>query len=128
MIKVLVVDDEKDVEFLFRLQFRKELRAGKIEMHFAFSGDEALAFMKKLDPFDLVLLMSDINMPGMTGLELVKAAKQLFPGLRIVMITAYNDEHNRKVASNNGASAFLTKPVNFDMLRELIFTGKSNKT
>jgi two-component system response regulator (stage 0 sporulation protein F) len=128
MIKVLVVDDEKDVEFLFRLQFRKELRSGKIEMHFAFSGDEALAFMKTLNPFDLVLLMSDINMPGMTGLELIKATKQLFPNLRIVMITAYNDDHNRKVAATNGASAFLTKPVNFDTLRELIFTGKSEQS
>ena len=127
MIKVLIVDDEKDVEFLFRLQFRKELRAEKIKMHFAFSGEEALTFMKTLDPFDIVLLMSDINMPGMTGLELIKAAKELFPDLQIVMITAYNDEHNRKVAAANGASAFLTKPVNFDTLRELIFTGKSEQ-
>ncbi|HET6993320.1 MAG TPA: response regulator [Bacteroidia bacterium] len=125
MIKVLVVDDEKDVEFLFKLQFRKELRAEKIEMHFAFSGEEALVFMKTLNPFDLVLLMSDINMPGMTGIELIKATKQLFPHLKVVMITAYNDEYNRAAAARNGADGFLSKPVDFDTLKELIFTDKS---
>ncbi|HEU4717221.1 MAG TPA: response regulator [Bacteroidia bacterium] len=126
MIKVLVVDDEKDVEFLFNLQFRKEIRAGKIKLYFAFSGEEALSFMKTLDPFDLVLLMSDINMPGMTGLELLKATKENFPGLKVVMITAYSDARNRLAAEEGGAVAFLTKPLNFEELRNILFNPNEN--
>lgn len=126
MTKVLIVDDEKDVEFLFQQVFRKELRDGKVELHFAFSGEEALSFMKTLNPFDLVLLMSDINMPGMSGLELLKITRQLFPNLQVVMVTAYDDEKNRNAAKENGASEFLTKPVEFNVLRKLILDSKAS--
>jgi CheY-like chemotaxis protein len=126
MMKVLVVDDEKDIEFLYNLQFRKELRAGKMQLHYAFSGDEALAFMKTLDPFDLALLMSDVNMPGMTGFELLAETRKLFPQLNVILITAYNDARNRIMAEEGGAQAFLSKPLNFDELRNLLFNEKEN--
>src|ERR1044072_9531713 len=126
MQKVLIVDDEKDVEFLFQQVFRKELRDGKVELHFAFSGEEALDFMKNLNPFDLVLLMSDINMPGMSGLELLKTTRQLFPNLQVVLVTEYDNEKNRNAAKENGASEFLTKPVEFNVLRRLILNSKAS--
>lgn len=124
MIKVLVVDDERDVEDLFRQQFRKELRARQLQLHFAYSGDEALRFMKTLDPFDLVLLMSDINMPGMSGLELLKITKATFPGLHVIMITAYEDDRNYWKAKEYGADDFFTKPVDFAKLRTQMFNLK----
>jgi two-component system response regulator (stage 0 sporulation protein F) len=117
MIKALVVDDEKDVELLFRQQFRKELRANLVELHFAFSGDEALSYMKTLNPFDLVLLMSDINMPGMSGLDLLKTARSLFPGLQVIMVTAYDDKLNYNTAKEYGADDVISKPVDFNVLR-----------
>jgi two-component system, response regulator, stage 0 sporulation protein F len=124
MIKVLVVDDERDVEDLFRQQFRKELRDKLLQLHFAYSGDEALRFMKTLDPFDLVLLMSDINMPGMSGLELLKTTKGLFPTLHVIMITAYEDDRNYWKAKEYGADDFFTKPVDFAKLRKQMFNLK----
>lgn len=126
MIKVLVVDDEKDVEFLFNQQFRKEIRAGKIKLYFAFSGEEAISFMKTLHPFDLVLLMSDINMPGMTGLELLRITKEKFPGLKVVFITACDDSRNRMLAEEGGAAAFLSKPLNFEELKKSLFNPNRN--
>jgi len=124
MIKALVVDDEKDVELLFRQQFRKELRDNLVELHFAFSGDEALAFMKTLNPFDLVLLMSDINMPGMSGLDLLKNTKSLFPHMKVMMITAYDDKLNYNAAMAYGADDVIAKPVDFANLRNVIFNQK----
>lgn len=124
MIKALIVDDEQDVEFLFMQHFRKELRAEQLRLSFAFSGEDALAFMKTLDPFDLVLVLSDINMPGMSGIELLKASKELFPQLRVIMVTAYDDEKNRSAAQAFGASDFLTKPVDFAQLRELLLNSQ----
>lgn len=125
-MKVLVVDDEQDIEFLFNLQFRKELRAGKIELHFAFSGDEALTFMKTLDPFDIDLLLSDVNMPGMSGFELLSETRKLFPALPVFLVTAYTDPSNRALAEKGGANAFLSKPINFGELRTLLFNEKEN--
>lgn len=116
--KILVVDDEQDVEMLFKQKFRKEIRAEEFHFHFAFSGEDALAFMKTLNPFDIVLVLSDINMPGMTGLELLKQTKALFPQLIIVMLTAYGDEKNFNDAKAYGANDFLTKPVDFDLLKQ----------
>ena len=96
MIKILVVDDERDVETLFSQRFRKEIRSGEVELNFAFNGEDALTYLHNLNPFDLVVVLSDINMPGMTGLELLKTIKSEYKELRVMMITAYGDEKNYK--------------------------------
>lgn len=114
----MIVDDEQDVESLFRQKFRKELKSGEFDFHFAFNGEDALQYLRTLDPFDIVLTLSDINMPGMTGLELLKYIRNDFPTLRVMMVTAYGDDHNYKTAMEAGANDFLTKPVNFDLLKE----------
>ena len=124
-IKILVVDDEMDVESLFKQRFRKELRNDEFSFHFAFSGEDAISFMKSLHPFDIVLVLSDINMPGMTGLELLRQIKYVFPLLKVVMVTAYGDEHNRVEAQRSGADDFVTKPVDFDVLKERILSLKA---
>jgi len=117
-MKILIVDDEHDVEFLFRQRFRRELREGVLEFHFAFSGEEALAYLKNLTPLDIVFILSDINMPGMTGLEMLKHVKEQFPQLKVCMITAYGDEQNYKIAMEYGAEKYFTKPIDFDKLRK----------
>jgi|SRR6185436_1775431 len=125
MIKILVVDDETDVEPLFVQKFRKEIREHALKFHFAFSGEDALNFMTTLEPFDLVLVLSDINMPGMTGLELLRQTKEKFPQLSVMMITAYGDTANYNKAMNFGADEFLTKPIDFSLLREKIISIKN---
>lgn len=120
MIKMLIVDDERDVEILFSQRFRKEIKSGEVELNFAFNGDEALTYLHSLDPFDLVVVLSDINMPGMTGLELLKIIKSEYKDLRVMMVTAYGDEKNYKNAITIGADDFLTKPVDFSTLKEKI--------
>jgi CheY-like chemotaxis protein len=120
MIKMLVVDDERDVEAMFTQRFRKELRNGEVRINFAFSGQDALHFLRTLDPFDLVLVLSDINMPGMTGLELLKVIRAEFPTLKVMMVTAYGDEANHNTAVSYGASDFVTKPVDFTELKTKI--------
>jgi two-component system response regulator (stage 0 sporulation protein F) len=120
MIKMLVVDDEKDVELLFSQKFRKEIRSGEVQLNFAFNGEEALTYIHSLNPFDLVVVLSDINMPGMTGLELLKIIKTEYKDLRVMMITAYGDEKNYSSAINTGADDFLTKPVDFTSLKEKV--------
>lgn len=117
---MLIVDDERDVEILFLQKFRKEIKSGEVELNFAFNGDEALEFLHSLNPFDLVVVLSDINMPGMTGLELLKIIKTEFKELRVMMITAYGDEKNYKNAISIGADDFMTKPVNFNSLKEKV--------
>jgi YesN/AraC family two-component response regulator len=118
MIKILIVDDERDVEILFRQRFRKELKNQEVELNFAFSGDEALEFLRSLNPFDAVVVLSDINMPGMTGLELLKVIKTEYKSLRVMMVTAYGDDNNYKSAISIGADDFMTKPVDFSSLKE----------
>jgi CheY-like chemotaxis protein len=120
MIKILVVDDERDVEILFSQRFRKEIQSGEVELNFAFNGEEALQFLHNLNPFDLVVVLSDINMPGMTGLELLKIIKTEYKDLRVMMITAYGDENNYKSAISIGADDFMTKPVDFHALKEKV--------
>lgn len=122
MIKILVVDDETDVEPLFVQKFRKDIREQELQFHFAFSGEDALKFMYTLEPFDLVLVLSDINMPGMTGLELLRQTKEKFPQLRVMMITAYGDHSNYEKAMSFGADEFLTKPIDFNLLKEKIMS------
>jgi len=116
----MIVDDEQDVELLFKQKFRKELKNGEYDFHFAFNGEDALHYLRTLDPFDLVLVLSDINMPGMTGLELLRIIHSEFPPLRVMMITAYGDQGNFNKAIEAGASDFLTKPVDFMQLKEKI--------
>ena len=122
-MKILVVDDEKDIQPLFQQRFRKEIRKGDIQFVFAYSGEEALDCLDKYES-EAVLILSDINMPGMSGLELLKNIKQKHhkPPPIVMMITAYGDEDNYKSAMELGADAFITKPVDFDMLKERIKT------
>jgi CheY-like chemotaxis protein len=126
MIHMLVVDDERDVELLFSQKFRKEIRSGEVQLNFAFNGEEALNYLQSLNPFDLVVVLSDINMPGMTGLELLKIIKTEYKDLRVMMITAYGDEKNYNSAISTGADDFLTKPVDFTMLKEKIIKIATN--
>jgi len=120
MIKILIVDDERDVELLFRQKFRKEIRSGLLELAFAFSGDEALKLLASERPPEVVYVFSDINMPGMTGLELLEKVKRQFPAISVSMISAYGDSENYKKAMESGAKEFFTKPIDFDSLRKEI--------
>lgn len=121
-MKVMVVDDEEDVQSLFNQKFRKEIKAGKIEFHFALSAKAALEYLESHKKASIVLILSDINMPGMNGLELLRITKEKFPDLKIFMITAYEDETNYQTAMAYGSDDYITKPVNFDELKEKIFT------
>jgi CheY-like chemotaxis protein len=122
-MKILVVDDEKDIKVLFEQRFRKEIREKTIEFAFAFSGEEALECIEKYD-HEAVLILSDINMPGMSGLVLLDKIKQKAhtPPPFVMMITAYADDENYKRSMELGADGFLTKPVDFAALKEKIKT------
>ena len=117
---ILVVDDETDVETLFRQQFRRDIRAGRFIMEFATSGPEALERAKAIADPSLSLILSDINMPGMTGLEMLPKVKATRPNVPVIMITAYGDEATRKKAAELGAAGLLTKPIDFGLLRNEI--------
>ena len=119
---VLVVDDEPDVEVLFRQQFRRELRAQRFAMEFARSADAALQRITDAGAASLILILSDINMPGMTGLELLPKARMARPDVPIIMITAYGDADTKRKAIEGGAEALLTKPIDFVHLRSEIET------
>jgi CheY-like chemotaxis protein len=121
MKKILVVDDEKDIQVLFEQRFRKEIRNGEVEFAFAYSGDDALQCLEKYQ-HEAVLILSDINMPGMSGLELLNNIKQKrhHPPPVVMMITAYGDEENYNKAMELGADDFVTKPVDFGELKEKI--------
>jgi len=114
---VLVVDDESDVELLFRQQFRRDLRAGRFTMEFAQSAPAALQCIDNAKDASLILILSDINMPGMSGLELLPKVKALRPDVPIIMITAYGDAETKRRALENGAEALFTKPIDFASLR-----------
>jgi CheY-like chemotaxis protein len=116
-MKFLVVDDEKDVEMLFRQKFRKEIRSGLIELEFAFSGEEALKFLRSQKPPEVMYIFSDINMPGMTGLDLLEKVKSEFPEIYVSMISAYGDTENHNRAMHSGAKEFFTKPIDLDVLK-----------
>lgn len=116
-VRVLVVDDESDVELLFRQQFRRELREGRFVMDFAQSADEALTKVRDSDGATIILLVSDINMPGMSGLDLLPRIKAERPDIPVLMVTAYGDDATRKIALDRGADGFLTKPIDFTTLR-----------
>ena len=114
---VLVVDDEPDVEMLFRQQFRRDLRDKRFKMDFAQSAASALQRISDAAGESLILILSDINMPAMSGLELLPKAKALRPDVPVIMITAYDDENTRRRALEGGAKALLTKPIDFVALR-----------
>src|ERR1700675_1516352 len=114
---IFVVDDESDVEDLFRQQFRRDLRAGRFTMDFAQSGDGALQRISDAAGASLILILADINMPGMTGLELLPKAKASRPDVPVIMITPYGDADPRRKALEGGAEALLTKPIDFVVLR-----------
>ena len=117
-MKILVVDDEKDVQLLFQQRFRKEIRNGDFNFVFAFSGEEAIQSLNTMDQ-KAVLILSDINMPGMSGLELLEHIKKNYvkPPPVVMMITAYGDEENFKSSIQLGADDFLTKPLDFTVLK-----------
>jgi CheY-like chemotaxis protein len=119
---ILVVDDEPDVEVLFRQQFRRDLRTGRFTMEFAQSAPAALQCIGDAGNASLILVLSDINMPGMSGLELLPKAKAIRPDVPIIMITAYGDADTKRKALESGADALFTKPIDFLMLRNEIET------
>jgi len=118
-MKILVVDDEHDVQILFEQRFRKEIKGGEIDFIFAFSAEEALIYLNNNER-EAVLILSDINMPGMSGLDLLKHIKQKYhkPPPVVMMITAYGDAENFNMAKEFGADDFLTKPLDFNLLKE----------
>lgn len=118
--KIMVVDDEQDVKLLFEQKFRREVRSGAVEFRFAFSGEDALSQLRSMDAADLILILSDINMPGMTGIELLKEIKREMPARRVIMITAYGDAETHRMALTYGADDLITKPIDFDVLRQHI--------
>jgi CheY-like chemotaxis protein len=119
---VLVFDDEPDLEVLFRQQFRRELRAERFTLEFALSAVTALQRITDAEAASLILIVSDINMPGMSGLELLPKARAARPDVPIIMITAYGDAETKRKALEGGAEALLTKPIDFMMLRNEIDT------
>jgi len=119
-VLVLVVDDEPDMRELFLQQFRKDLRAKRFMMEFALSGAEAIAKIKEARHLDLILILSDVNMPNMTGLELLPRIKQMRPEVPVVMITAYSGDDMRRQAAEAGAAGLLPKPIDFGQLRHEI--------
>lgn len=118
-MKILVVDDEQDVKTLFEQRFRKEIKSGQVEFVFSFSGEDALVQLNKWE-HEAMLILSDINMPGMSGLQLLENVKKKYmkPPPVVMMITAYGDSENHKIAKELGADDFLTKPVDFAKLKE----------
>ncbi|MEL6160701.1 MAG: response regulator [Cyanobacteria bacterium J06554_11] len=121
-IHILVVDDEPDVELMFRHKFRKEIRANRIDFHFSLSATDALAYLEApAHRAEATLILSDINMPGMNGLELLRVIKARYANLPVMMVTAYGDESSQETAKQYGASGFINKPVDFARLKADIF-------
>jgi CheY-like chemotaxis protein len=119
-VLILVVDDEPDVAELFRQQFRRDLRAQRFAMEFAGSAPEALTRIAGTTGQSLILILSDINMPGMTGLDMLPKVKAMRPDVPVIMITAYGDPETRRKAIDGGASGLLTKPIDFTLLKQEI--------
>jgi len=120
-MKIMVVDDEEDVQILFKQRFRKEIRSGTIEFKFAFSAESALDYLKNEGESNISQIFSDINMPGMNGIELLKRIKEKYRHLKVSMITAYADESNFQEAKEYGCDDYFTKPIDFTDLKQKIF-------
>ncbi len=119
-MKIMVVDDEKDIKLLFEQRFRREIKSGKLAFLFAFSGEEACDYLKSNGSKDVNQILSDINMPGMNGLDLLKWIKSNYPELKVAMITAYGNEENYKQAIEYGCDDYLIKPIDFMVLKEKV--------
>jgi len=124
----MIVDDETDIEPLFKQKFRKELKSGELDFHFAFSAEDALNYLKTAHAADIVLILSDINMPGMNGIELLRILKTDYAHLKVFMITAYDDKEKHDKAFEYGASEYLTKPIDFEKLKQAIFLLKNKES
>lgn len=119
-MKIMVVDDEQDVQFLFEQRFRRELRQNQISLYFTLSAEEALEQLRTNQSNCLSLILTDINMPGMNGLTLLKIIKENYPTLKVFIISAYDDEQNYLTAKRYGADDYITKPIEFNKLKEKI--------
>jgi CheY-like chemotaxis protein len=128
MIRIMVVDDEKDIEPLFKQRFRNEIKNGDLDFYFAFSAEEALKYLNTARAADIVLILSDINMPGMNGIELLRIIKKDYAHLKVFMITAYDDKEKHEQAFEFGASEYLTKPIDFENLKKTIFSLKNKES
>jgi CheY-like chemotaxis protein len=126
-MKILIVDDEQDVEIMFLQKFRREIKNKLLEVEFAFSGQQALDYLSQSGSPDVVYVFSDINMPGMSGLELLENIKTKFPHIQVSMISAYGDKENYNKAIKSGAKGFFTKPVDFESLKNEIAELLTNK-
>ncbi|MBX3009328.1 MAG: response regulator [Melioribacteraceae bacterium] len=124
MIRIMVVDDELDVEPLFNQKFRKEIREGLLHFHFTFSAEDALEYLKSATAADLVLILSDINMPGLSGIELLRILKEQYAYLKVFMVTAYDDKEKYEQSMKYGAEEYLTKPIDFEKLKTEILSLK----
>lgn len=117
---IIVVDDEQDCQLLFKQQFRKEIKNNQVQLYFAFSAEEALHYLEDQLTDYIPIILADINMPGMNGLEMLKIIKTTFPNFKVFMVTAYDDENNYLTALRYGADAYITKPIEFNKLKEKI--------
>ena len=126
MMLIMVVDDEADIQLLFKQQFRKEIRRGEMQFHFALSGNEALELLNGNLGTDLVLILSDINMPGMSGIDLLRRIKKTRPELPVFMITAYDDKATCDEAMESGAGDYIAKPIDFHLLKQKILAIRNN--
>ena len=117
-MKILIVDDEKDVQWLFEKKFRREQKSGEFDMYFAYSAEEALELLKQPKLADVKAVLTDINMPGMNGIELLRILKERSSHLPVIVITAYDDAKNRMSAYRYGADDYINKPIDFDKLKE----------
>ena len=126
VLKIIVVDDEPDAEYLFLQRFRKELKRGDVQFEFFQSAEATLDYLTASSQIDIVLVLSDINMPGMNGIELLDEVKKVFPQLLVYMITAYGDKQTEALARKKGADDFLTKPVDFSSLKAKILAIQAN--
>jgi two-component system chemotaxis response regulator CheY len=119
-MRIMVVDDELDTQELFLQRFRKEIKAGRVSFDFATSGEEALGHLRARGA-EILLILSDINMPGMSGLELLQKIREAFGPVKVYMITAYDDSEKQQYAREYGADGYMCKPINFDELKQEIF-------
>ena len=123
-MKILVVDDEKDIPVLFEQRFKQEIKSGIFEFYYTFSAEEAIRYLKlKITPH-LMLILSDINMPGMNGLDLLKTVKSDYPHISVFMLTAYGDAYNSQTAFEYGAEEIINKPINFIYLKNILLEFK----
>jgi CheY-like chemotaxis protein len=119
-MKIMVVDDEQDVQFLFEQRFRREIKQNQIKLYFTLSAEQALEQLQSNQSKCVSLILADINMPGMNGLELLRIIKESYPNLKVFIITAYDDENNYSTAKTYGADDYIIKPIEFNKLKEKI--------